>query len=271
MANRINIHRLAELLDCNVMDLVQAQRGVLESGESWLYCGRGMGGHKGSVWGNYVGQGLGRDAACQTFRDHLRDRVDKNRLAAITELRRLNGRLLVCWCNENARCHCDTLVNAARWAANQVQSQPENTQVAEEPEHPYGYVRERAERVAKSRLASIDFLSDVVREGKDAKGQERDNLRARYKAILRSISAWELRLIDYGIKVEPYKPPRLFFTKFTKGGNRMTSLDRKIADAKAQVEKTRSDAHTQENYYDAKAELNRLIELKKHLTDNAQS
>ena len=171
MARRISIYKLSELLGCGTFDIVRRQRGHLSGGESWIYCGRSMRDLPGSQWGNYVGQNLEKDEACDAFRDHLRERVRENKIEAIRELRRLNGYWLVCWCKEDERCHCDTLVDAAKWAASQV--------VSESP-----------------------------------------------------------------------------------------SLDQKIAHARIEVEQYRGANYTVEEFYTAKAELNRLIKLRENLVNN---
>lgn len=82
--------------------------------EGAVYIGRG------SIWGNpfVIGQHGDRNAVCDQHREHLREQV---RSGAITleQLASLHGKHLVCFCAP-ARCHGDTLVEAAAWAFNQI-------------------------------------------------------------------------------------------------------------------------------------------------------
>jgi hypothetical protein len=74
---------------------------------------------RGSRWGNpfVMGKHGDRDAVCEQHREYLWDQIQKGEVS-IQDLADLRGKDLVCFCAP-ARCHGDTLVQAAEWANKQ--------------------------------------------------------------------------------------------------------------------------------------------------------
>ena len=72
---------------------------------------------RGSMWGNpfVIGKHGDRNAVCDQHAEYLKDQI-RNGEVSLEQLANLKGKHLVCFCAP-LRCHGDTLVKAAEWAA----------------------------------------------------------------------------------------------------------------------------------------------------------
>lgn len=78
---------------------------------------------RGSMWGNpfVIGRDGDRDEVCEKHAEYLRNQV-RNGQVSLQQLASLYGKDLVCFCAPK-RCHGDTLVIAAEWAAKKLEGE----------------------------------------------------------------------------------------------------------------------------------------------------
>ena len=76
---------------------------------------------RGSMWGNpfVIGRDGDRDEVCEKYEAMLASQIDSGSIS-IQDLAALHGKDLVCFCAPK-RCHGDTLIIAAEWAAKKLE------------------------------------------------------------------------------------------------------------------------------------------------------